>query len=284
MSHIFQVIELAIGERVTNEPENGLRYIVQRTDSGPKYGILTNRGPEYFHGLGNHQGPVSVHSINPSRFLHISAGIGPHKGAEYWLDNGRIMASIAKGPAVSDLFVTPFDEYVNSRHSMWYLDNHQLDTVRGVVLEYYGARNTYRMPGVTFSFDDSRVDYDPFVQTDENGTVSAYSLYDTAMYADDMARIISERERYYNEGLDAFLGWEEIGESLRFLRDDIRDAIHTYRKAPSPWLHRTITEMWSERSRLQSKREDIALYYSHNPGFTSQTGYNEGFTNPSEAP
>lgn len=266
MSHLFQVVELVSGDTVTREPENGLRYIVRRTDSGPEYGVLTSDGPEYFGGLGDHFDPelVGVYTIHPTVYLHIPS-------AMYWVHKGQILARV-ETPWVDDLRTVPWDEYVRSRYTSWYLDNHQHETVTGVVVEYYGAKNPYRMSGVVYSYDDLRVEYDPLVHLDRNGTPEAYSLKDTAMYADDMARIISEHEREYHEGFDAFNRWENLDEYIRFLRDDIRDAIHTYRKAPSPWLHRTISDMWADRGRLRDQRDAIASEYSNNAGFTDHMG------------
>lgn len=114
------------------------------------------------------------------------------------------------------------DDIVRLRHTGWFVDNYQDETVHGVVYQL-PARNgvAQYVPAVNDPNNDNcaAVDFRSVTEDKE----------ECARWADSMAESWAEREREYQAKEDAKIRIEEIEEEIKTLYTDFRDTARAIR-------------------------------------------------------
>lgn len=191
---------------------------------------------------------------NPRKAIERSKAARRSHGAQwhYTDKSGAVWHGVEEmGRGVELREVGPAHEILRLRHTGYYMDAFQEETVHGVVFRLPHGRF---LAGYEDPWNEGMYIFDPERFEDEK---------EAARRADRAAEIYAEAEREWDELWQAARRWEALGEELASLRDEARALIPAVRTDPR--LCVSLRRVLRARETAQHERRQVWADHSWHP-------------------
>lgn len=196
-----------------------------------------------------------------------------------WIENPR---------AAGLRFVGYADKLANLRHSGYFSDDEQSETIRGVVFQMASRDGTMRIvPGYDNGLNGAADDNGPCaICFEETFEAKWGEHYDTerecAERADDLAQWVAEDEREYREANSAGVRYSELGDDIKQARQQALALLAERRAALEFWIPSdqsrafpticdTIADkvraLYAEIQSMRAKRAELFEQFHYHDGF-----------------